>query len=197
MGWPSLERNQGLTRKMYKDKPSLCHGLLQRTLINDSMVWRSGIFPNLRFGKPLGNERGNWRVRINFCATVSFFPFIPPPCFPLLVPHYALLLLGLASMPWVAYHAPYSSWYWQVDRAFRGPWLRGTWTQKSMVSWPSARDLSWLADIVVGPVVGIDLGITNSCVSIMEGKTSRVIEIFEGTPTTPSVVAFATHRLHW
>jgi molecular chaperone DnaK len=41
--------------------------------------------------------------------------------------------------------------------------------------------------------VGIDLGTTNSCVSIMEGKTARVIENAEGARTTPSVVAFTKH----
>ncbi|EKM53395.1 uncharacterized protein PHACADRAFT_259748 [Phanerochaete carnosa HHB-10118-sp] len=46
---------------------------------------------------------------------------------------------------------------------------------------------------VNGPVVGIDLGTTNSCVSIMEGQTSRVIENAEGARTTPSVVAFTKH----
>ncbi|MBL6928812.1 MAG: molecular chaperone DnaK [Rhodospirillales bacterium] len=39
-------------------------------------------------------------------------------------------------------------------------------------------------------VIGIDLGTTNSCLSVMDGSESRVIENMEGTRTTPSMVAF-------
>ena len=40
-------------------------------------------------------------------------------------------------------------------------------------------------------VIGIDLGTTNSCIAIMDGKTAKVIENSEGMRTTPSIVAFA------
>ena len=42
----------------------------------------------------------------------------------------------------------------------------------------------------MGKVIGIDLGTTNSCVAVMDGKKARVLENGEGERTTPSMVAF-------
>ena len=42
----------------------------------------------------------------------------------------------------------------------------------------------------MGKIIGIDLGTTNSCVAIMEGKNTKVIENSEGRRTTPSIVGF-------
>ena len=39
-------------------------------------------------------------------------------------------------------------------------------------------------------IIGIDLGTTNSCVAIMEGNTTKVIENSEGARTTPSIIAY-------
>jgi molecular chaperone DnaK len=42
----------------------------------------------------------------------------------------------------------------------------------------------------MGKIIGIDLGTTNSCVAVMEGKSAKVIENAEGARTTPSVIAY-------
>ncbi len=43
----------------------------------------------------------------------------------------------------------------------------------------------------MGKIIGIDLGTTNSCVSVLEGDSARVIENSEGARTTPSVIGYA------
>uniref|UniRef100_A0A096NY38 Uncharacterized protein n=1 Tax=Papio anubis TaxID=9555 RepID=A0A096NY38_PAPAN len=52
----------------------------------------------------------------------------------------------------------------------------------------SRRD--YASEAIKGAVVGIDLGTTNSCTAVMEGKQAKVLENAEGARITPSAVAF-------
>jgi molecular chaperone DnaK len=54
----------------------------------------------------------------------------------------------------------------------------------------TVNDIIYSRGQIMGKVIGIDLGTTNSCVAIMEGANAKVVENSEGARTTPSIVGF-------
>ncbi|CAH8540572.1 unnamed protein product [Heterobilharzia americana] len=65
--------------------------------------------------------------------------------------------------------------------------------RRELMKFPHLKSLCCLySSVPKGYVVGIDLGTTNSCVAVMEGKQPKVLENSEGSRTTPSVVAFTS-----
>jgi len=76
-----------------------------------------------------------------------------------------------------------------LRRGLTSSLANGQTTQSSAFCVGASSQMARFKSTDVGDVIGIDLGTTNSCVAIMEGRNARVIENSEGARTTPSVVA--------
>src|SRR5215217_647412 len=76
-----------------------------------------------------------------------------------------------------------------IQRSNRGR-KRRTGALQARPSSPPSASQGATENLKMSKIIGIDLGTTNSCVAIMDGKSPKVIENAEGARTTPSVVGF-------